>query len=73
MDINFLKNINIKEEWRNMNWLDLDRILPEYHKERLAICGTCEHLATFNRCGVCGCFVTAKCLMDKGACPVGKW
>lgn len=73
MQVDFLKSLNKKLEWVNMDWKMLDKILPEYHKERLAICATCEHLASFNRCGLCGCFVTGKCLMDKGSCPAGKW
>jgi hypothetical protein len=67
-------NINIKEEWRNMDWLNLDKILPEYHKERLAICQGCPELIKLtSQCKKCGCIMSIKTKLEAAKCPIGKW
>ena len=46
----------------------------EIRTERLKKCMSCEHLKQpKNRCGKCGCFVSAKTIFLKSKCPIGKW
>lgn len=42
--------------------------------ERRKICFSCEHLKQpKNRCGKCGCFISAKVVFEKSKCPIKKW
>lgn len=46
----------------------------EVRQERLKKCMSCEHLKQpKNRCGKCGCFVSAKVLFQSAKCPIKKW
>lgn len=39
-----------------------------------AICKVCpEYQPLLNRCGKCGCFLSAKARMATETCPIGKW
>jgi len=39
-----------------------------------AICQACpEYQPLLNRCGKCGCFLSAKARMATETCPLGKW
>jgi hypothetical protein len=43
---------------------------------RRAICNTCEHQKSIigaKYCDKCGCSVWGKTMMQKQACPLGKW
>tara|TARA_B100000287_G_scaffold156716_1_gene147838 strand:+ start:19762 stop:19947 length:186 start_codon:yes stop_codon:yes gene_type:complete len=45
-------------------------------KERLEICGNCEHLReSINQCKICGCYLPLKVLMPTQRCPLDppKW
>lgn len=46
----------------------------EKRKIRLDICGSCEYLLKQQkRCGLCGCFIEIKSVIDTSKCPVEKW
>jgi len=43
-------------------------------KERLDICGDCEHFVPHSsRCNLCGCFTKFKAKLKSGGCPIKKW
>lgn len=47
-------------------------------KERLQICGECEHIQSLplisqRKCGACNCVVEFKASLKATACPKGKW
>ena len=43
-------------------------------KERLDICGACEHYIPHSaRCKLCGCFTKFKAKLKSGGCPIKKW
>jgi tetratricopeptide (TPR) repeat protein len=41
-------------------------------QQRLQTCAACEH-HTGVRCGLCGCFTSAKARLPHEECPIGKW
>lgn len=43
-------------------------------KQRLEICGDCEHYIPHSaRCKLCGCFTKFKAKLKSGGCPINKW
>lgn len=56
-----------------LDWVDLNKILSPEYKARVKICESCEHRAEWNRCGLCGCFIASKCLLDRASCPDSRW
>ncbi|MCF8372231.1 MAG: hypothetical protein K9H64_11455 [Bacteroidales bacterium] len=44
-------------------------------KERMEICGTCEHASrsVYLHCDRCGCYIPAKANSPDSNCPVGLW
>jgi hypothetical protein len=46
----------------------------ELRQKRLKECFSCEYLKQpKNRCGKCGCFISAKVLFNSAKCPIKKW
>jgi hypothetical protein len=54
-----------------------ERVPPEVHAERRALCDACEHHNPDNdTCRKCGCYLSrlgGKLAMASEACPIGKW
>jgi hypothetical protein len=53
-------------------------VSADVRKERLKICGDCEHiqplpLISQRKCGVCDCVVEFKTALKNTACPKDKW
>lgn len=52
----------------------LKTVPEEEIKQRLEICGDCEHyIPDSARCKLCGCFTKFKAKLKSGGCPIGKW
>ncbi len=47
-------------------------VSEQEQKERLDICGSCEHY-TGSRCELCGCFMNFKTRLRNSTCPINKW
>lgn len=45
----------------------------EVKEERMNICRSCEHLVSFDRCKLCGCFMQYKTMIPGVRCPINKW
>ena len=52
----------------------LKTVSEEEIKQRLDICGDCEHYIPHSaRCKLCGCFTKFKAKLKSGGCPINKW
>jgi len=52
----------------------LKTVSEEEIKQRLEICGDCEHYVPHSaRCKLCGCFTKFKAKLKSGGCPINKW
>ena len=54
---------------------DAPRASEELQKERMSICGPCEHIIMqiTKQCNLCGCFMEMKTRLLDAKCPIGKW
>jgi len=41
-------------------------------ERRMSICRACPD-RNHDRCGLCGCFIKTKTILNSSECPVGKW
>lgn len=66
---------NILEGFTNLAESKLgiaDPEVEEFARDRMVICGLCPSREG-NRCGECGCILSAKTRSPDSECPLGKW
>lgn len=51
-------------------WIEKEK--PEFQQERLDICAKCDDRVGI-LCGICGCYLKAKTILEDGKCPLNKW
>lgn len=64
--------INFKDEVIRYAREGAPHVTEESYENRLATCGTCEHLEK-TRCGMCGCVVEEKAKWATAECPDNRW
>ena len=52
---------------------DTGEIDLKSYKNRIAICGNCEHYTFTKQCSKCFCFMPIKARIKSMKCPIGKW